>query len=57
MIILEKAIVTLLLLAVVTGVLILTFIENDKIRKILGKILVSEIITLVISLFVLIWIY
>lgn len=57
MIILEKAIVTLLLLGVTTGVLILIFIENDKTRGILGKVLVSELIALIISLFILIWIY
>lgn len=57
MIILEKALVTLLLVVVITGVLILIFIENDKTSKILEMVLMSELIAFLLSFIFLIWIY
>lgn len=56
MVIFQKTIVSLLLLAVITGVLFLYFMTNNKAEKILGRILLVEAIALIISLFVLIWI-
>lgn len=56
MIIFQKTIETLLLLAIITGVLYIVFMTNNKAEKILGRILVSEAIAFTISLFVLIWI-
>lgn len=57
MIIFQKIVITLLLLIVITGALFLIFMKEDKAEKILGRILVTEGILFIISLFILIWIY
>lgn len=52
----ERIFLTFALAIIVTGIVLLVFIDNNRVRKILGRIFVTMLIALVITLFTFIWI-